>query len=129
MSEETEGEGGGGRTFTNAIKGIWPITIVSDVFGHSASIKAYWQQKKARGKPYRTPPFNFLSKISHLFKNKMRSTLASSLLEQTAFQRRTESSRRFVDRSSVRTWSNAEMGARKMMASTGWRKRELVPSD
>jgi hypothetical protein len=39
-----------------------------------------------------TPAFNFRSNISHLLRKSTRSTFARSLLLQTAFHRRTESS-------------------------------------
>jgi hypothetical protein len=45
-----------------------------------------------RVKTYLIPAFSLESKISHLFKNKTRSTLANSLFEHTDFQSRTESS-------------------------------------
>jgi len=41
-----------------------------------------------------------------------------SLLEQILFQRRTESSSLLTRGDSVNTWLNAEMGARKIIAST-----------
>lgn len=45
-------------------------------------------------------------------------TLARSLFETTDRQRSIESSRRFTRGSSASVWSNAEMGARNMIALT-----------
>jgi hypothetical protein len=86
------------------------LEAVSRSFGRSPKLRTYFAS--------RTPALSLASKISHLFKNMTRSTFARSLLEHTDFHRRTLSSRRLILRSSTRTWSKPEIGARNIIAST-----------
>ena len=66
--------------------------VTADVLWHS---NAQFRNKVSTEKREKTdwiPDLSFFSKISHLLRNKTRSTFSRSLFEQTAFQRSTESS-------------------------------------